>query len=89
MRIRITEIVRGFERDFCPAVSSILGLRESSFGDFLGGVTEGGGDSTPTLVRGTMFLGSGAVTPGLSLNSTSPSLLREDQTLRNNCVTAL
>ena len=34
------------------------------FGDFLRGVTEGGGFHTP--VRGTMLVRNGAVTPGLS-----------------------
>ena len=35
-----------------------------TFGDFLRGVTEGGGFHTP--VRGTMFVRDGAVTPGPS-----------------------
>ena len=51
-----------------------------------GGVTEGGGFHT--AVRGTMFVRNGAVTPGRSRESdVTFFVLRDEQNLRNNCMT--
>ena len=54
-----------------------------------GGATEGVGFHA--RVRGTMFVGRGAVTPGPScecdITSKKVCLLRDNQNLLNNCVT--
>ena len=82
--LRYSSCTERFERFSVRTVP--LGKGSSCLGLFKGGgVTEGGGFDT--AVRGTMFVRDGAVTSRPSRTSATSPLLRDEQNLRNNCVT--